>query len=679
MKLFLSYSFSDAWFVQRVSFHLRKQSLDPYFYSDERHVKSWTAEVGTHLSDAHAFLLFLGGCLGGVQEQEALAAIRHKSEPRHANRDFVLLRIELPAHAPLPDSLALFNGPGPMRVPAIDEKAARDCAREISVSLLGTWIDDDLPIGYPFNYEKTIIKEYSQGPLSAERIAQGCPREWPQVPKRSGSKLNMIDASEIGLYRDWNKDEGRRRAEEPQVVVSALADLHASGPANKALTFPEAGPRKFLYYPCRPGGDLSVGVLVSGGIAPGINAVIAGIVERQMLYAERGRYSNTLSVRGYHNGLSALCRDGTHYSSLSLQAVQSHADLGGSMLGTSRASEFMAENPADVDEALEKAVRTLVSHRTEILYIIGGDGSMRAAHSLWKKSQDMGKDLSIVGIPKTMDNDILWIWQSFGFLSAVERSKAAIQQLQTEAESNPRLCVLQLFGSDSGFVVTHAVTASGQCDLFLIPEVPFTMRRVTQYVEEVLKKRYENSRLEAAHGMIVMAETAVPTDAEQYMEDPAVGLTGDEKREIRSFLGDKKRRVFGQTPDALRSGGLKLVSKVLEKSVRKMAGTYWRDFRVFTNEPRHLIRAIPPSSSDIIFGHRLGCLAVDCAMAGFTDFMISQWLTEYVMVPLRLVTLGRKRIPEDGIFYKSVRASTGQPANLTTPVRGSRRAAARAR
>jgi 6-phosphofructokinase 1 len=666
MKLFLSYCFADAWFVQRVSYHLRKQSLNPYFYSDEPHVEDWVKELGTHLREAKAFLLFLGGRLGDVQEQETLAAIRHKHEPPHANRDFVLLRIELPAHAQLPDSLALFNGPGPMRVLSIDEKAARDCAREISISLLGTWItDDDLPIGYPFSYEKDIIKEYSQGPLSAERIAEGCPGEWPQVPKRDGGMQNMIDASEIGLYRDWNKDEGRRRAEEPQVVVSALADLQASGPASKSLTLPEAGPRKFLYYPCRAGGYLSVGVLVSGGIAPGINAVIAGIVERQMLYAERGGYSSTLSVRGYHNGLKALSRAGARYSPLSLQAVQSHADLGGSMLGTSRTPEFMAESPAEAVEALEESVRTLARDRTEILYIIGGDGSMRAAHSLWKKSQDMGKDLSIVGIPKTMDNDILWIWQSFGFLSAVERSKAAIQQLKTEAESNPRLCVIQLFGSDSGFVVTHAVTASGQCDLFLIPEVPFTLRRITQYVTEVLSKRYRNSGLESAHGMIVMAETAIPTDAEDYMEDPAVGLTVNEKREIRSFLGDKKRRVFGQTPDELRSGGLKLVSRVIEKSVRQMAGTDWSDFRVFTNEPRHLIRAIPPSSSDIIFGHRLGCLAVDCAMAGFTDFMISQWLTEYVMVPLRLVTLGRKRIPQEGIFYKSARASTGQPADLT--------------
>lgn len=84
------------------------------------------------------------------------------------------------------------------------------------------------------------------------------------------------------------------------------------------------------------------------------------------------------------------------------------------------------------------------------------------------------------------------------------------------------------------------------------------------------------------------------------------------------------------------------------------------------NEPRHQLRAIPPSCSDIIIGQRLGTLAVDNAMAGYTDFMISQWLTEYVLVPLKLVVLGRKRIPEDGIFWKSVLAKTGQPADLVS-------------
>jgi 6-phosphofructokinase 1 len=98
-----------------------------------------------------------------------------------------------------------------------------------------------------------------------------------------------------------------------------------------------------------------------------------------------------------------------------------------------------------------------------------------------------------------------------------------------------------------------------------------------------------------------------------------------------------------------------------------MGEDYWESFRVFANEPRHLLRAVEPRSSDILFSQRLGTLAVDGAMAGYHDFMISQWLTEYVMVPLKLVVLGRKRVPADGIFYQSAIDSTGQPKDMLFP------------
>jgi 6-phosphofructokinase len=143
-------------------------------------------------------------------------------------------------------------------------------------------------------------------------------------------------------------------------------------------------------------------------------------------------------------------------------------------------------------------------------------------------------------------------------------------------------------------------------------------------------------------------------------------IQDEERKHLLDYA--KHSRTPGQTPDDLRTAGLKLISKVLEKTIREdpqmIPRDYWKNFRVLTNEPRHLIRAIAPTSSDILLSQRLGTLAVDGAMAGYTDFMISQWLTEYVMVPLRLVILGRKRVPAQGIFYRSAIASTGQPADL---------------
>ncbi len=228
-----------------------------------------------------------------------------------------------------------------------------------------------------------------------------------------------------------------------------------------------------------------------------------------------------------------------------------------------------------------------------------------------------------------------------------------------------------MFGSDSGFVVSHAVLASGtgHCDVALIPETDFCMHALAAHMERQMSMRGSS----IPFGLVVMAETAVPVEAMTYVEDPrlrrAVGLTDEEAAEIRAFTEMKKRgeRIQGQTSDVLRNAGLKIVSQGLNEFLpeTQLSGQpEWQHLRVFTNEPRHLIRAIRPSCSDVIIGQRLGTLAVDMAVAGYTDFMISQWLTEYVAVPLKLVVLGRKRIPRTGIFWKSVLAKTGQPDPL---------------
>ena len=335
---------------------------------------------------------------------------------------------------------------------------------------------------------------------------------------------------------------------------------------------------------------------------------------------------------------------------------------------------------------------------------------MKAAHSLntlnqaWRNNNPNpnpnARAVTIVGIPKTMDNDILWVWQSFGFMSAVEKASECLRLLNTESISNPRLCVIQLFGSDSGFTVSHAAIASLLCDAALIPEMQFDMDGLFRHISSRLEPRLQHVHEQRSpYGMIIMAETAVPEDWYCYvrwhehllrieqskkellyrikdpklkkevanqLESPDTGkftlnLSRDEVEAIITFVGNE-RRVYGQTPDALRTVSLRLVSQVLQHRIQTDMGPepYWKSFRVFTSEPRHLLRSSPPSANDIISGRRFGTLAVDNAMAGYSDFMISQWLTEYVLVPLSLVVLGRKRVPAPGIFWKSVLAKTEQ-------------------
>jgi 6-phosphofructokinase 1 len=457
--------------------------------------------------------------------------------------------------------------------------------------------------------------------------------------------------------------------------------------AREHLTFAEAGPRETLRFPV--GWDtelevlkLDVGIVVTGGIAPGINAVISGIVQRHLLYhspdtgqVKRGAnlHQYQLRILGYMNGFVDL-PGATHtvlfsshgmsgrmasVASARAEARKTSGDPG-SRLGTSRQEKMLgSRDPAERTGAIDRIVERLKSDGIDILYVIGGDGSMRAAHAIWETAQRSGYPISVVAVPKTMDNDILWVWQSFGFLSAVEKAREALQQLHVEVTSNPRLCICQLFGSDSGFVVSHAALASGVCDLALIPEVPFSMDVIGRYVVQRLRDRYFASK--SPYALVAMAETAIPTDVEKYIDDQEIGLDDGEKEHVRLFLAHG-RRVEGQTPDELRRAGLKIVSRVLERKIHEV--NTFDSFRVFSNEPRHLLRTTGPSVSDVIFGQRLGTLAVDNAMAGYTDFMISQWMTEYVLVPLPLVILGRKRVPPEGIFWKSVLASTGQPAKL---------------
>ncbi len=681
MKVFISYNFPDERFVSRVIYFLRKQpNLDYYYYSLESKKGDWRKKIGDKIAKCDKFILFLGKNIGKTQENEIKAFERLNSEDIS---DQILI-VHLPDHASLDTGHFQIIGnvaievtqvfsQEPQHQNEIDDIAAMKCSKEIAIGLFERWIsDDNLPIGYPFDYEKDVIEQYVKGNgrlVDLDKLRLGCTEKWPGLKKIDESNItnNPITENVIGSYRP----------EDAKIIVDVRSKYHTGNESlqcclsDHSLTFLEAGPREHLIWPREDNNLLTVGILVSGGIAPGINSVITGIVERHHLYQvyqehDPNQRSYTLQIHGYRDGFAGLMRNDRII--LTKTQVREHANQGGCFLGTSRHHALLdPENPIKRDRELTSVVRQLMGDQIDILYIIGGDGTMRAAHAIWSRAQimysqkEIQKELSIIAIPKTMDNDILWVWQAFGFLSAVEKAKEFVYQLHTEARSNPRLCLVQLFGSDSGFVVSHTALASGECDAALIPEVSFSMNGLFNHIKERLNDGLKPGS--SPHGIILVAETAIPVDVEDYLDDPYVDLEDKEKQAIQKFI-EHDRRVQGQTPDELRSGSLKIISRVLQKKIRNMRNKYWKDFRVFTNEPRHLIRAIDPSVQDIITAQRLGILAVDNAMAGYSDFMISQWVTEYVLVPLSLVVLGRKRVPQNGIFWKSVLSNTGQPSKM---------------
>ena len=723
MELFISYNFLDEKLVRKIVYHLRKQpEMIPYCYgSEETWLKDlnedlvrfegltdpveeeavaskitsdnerWRSEIGNKISCCDKFIFFVGEQIGNTQKPEALDFLRQHE--RTFSQKAVVVR--LPKACDIPDYLFQLRGLEPAKIigppaeipgPESQEKLIVQYAERITAKLIGakSWIPpDDIPIRYPFDYEKDIIAEYTNGRgklLSLDKIERGCPEDWPSVEKIDANL--PIHTNPIPL-----EIRGGYRKENDSIIVDARSRYHCLADGknkccleNIGLTFPEAGPRKNLVYPLEKqdagANSLRVGVLVSGGIAPGINAVIKGIVDRHALYHKHacngGGTDYVLEIIGYRDGFSGVLSNS--HLKLNRKKVRDFANKGGSLLGTSRYHPLLnLDEPKERNKAVERIIARLDD--IDILYVIGGDGSMRAAHMIQTRAKQMRADgnanrLSVVAIPKTMDNDILWVWQSFGFMSAVEKAKQFVLQLHTEASSNPRLGIMQLFGSDSGFVVTHAALASGVCDYVLIPEADFSMEVLCDYIKQKLRSRYKGGQDgKSPFGLILMAETAIPRDgvnssACKYIDDPRVGLEEREKDAIKKFI-EAGRRVQGQTQDALRRGGIKIISRVVQHEIRKMDPVrYWKKFRVFTNEPRHLIRAIDPSVQDVIFGQRMGTLAVDNAMAGYTDFMISQWLTEYVLVPLKLVVLGRKRVPQKGIFWKSVLANTGQPHEM---------------
>jgi 6-phosphofructokinase 1 len=668
MRIFLSYHFNpeDESFVHEVHYFLRKQpGLDTFYWSRHGEGDDFGAEIEGALKTSNALIIFAGKEAGVTQRKE----VRLFGDPMEGRR-----RILVQLGANMPDGLGLETaGMDPIRVDlrsaadaAETRKSALECTRTIVRRLGLVWLPDDgIPLGYPFDYEKDVIEEYlrGNGRASWEKVAEGCPSSWPTVKPLEPWYDNPLNEDEIGKF----KDNSARIS-----VDSRLRDVENV----PRLPLLEARPRRMLRYPMQDTGPgmLGVGILVSGGIAPGINAVIDGIVKRHTLYAEalRDEFPYELNIQGFAEGFRGFFHAGVQSRRLSVEMVEPFAEHGGSLLGTSRPEELLGD-PKQRADCRRRIITRLCDHpgeRIHILYVIGGDGSMRAAHALQRTADEMGKDLAVVGIPKTMDNDILWIWQSFGFLSAVEKAREVILNMHTEVASNPRLGIIQLFGSDSGFVASHAAYSTA-CDLVLIPEDPLTMKQIFRHMSKRLQDRLTGQT--SPYGLVVMAETALPRDARNYIDDSDVHLSEREKSAVRLFL-DQGRRVTGQTPDELRTAGLKMISRLLQKNIRDLKPprprgavppnlpSYWREYRVVTNEPRHLIRSIRPSVSDVIFGERLGTLAVDNAMAGYRDFIVSQWLTEFVLVPLDLVVLGRKRVPIDGIFWKSVRAKTGQPA-----------------
>jgi 6-phosphofructokinase 1 len=432
------------------------------------------------------------------------------------------------------------------------------------------------------------------------------------------SKKNNVSQDILGLFR----------SEKASMAVIADTELLSRFKEKKLKeqkieppTFLEAGPRAYLRHdPLR----VRIAIVTTGGLAPGLHCVIHSIVKRHHIYQIDQAHGR---IFGVYNSYKGLCNLADNLVVLTPKITEEWLDQGGSKLGIVR-----YYHKGGIAKMAESITGNLENNNIDILYIIGGDGSLRVLHEIAIRNPKR----SIVGIPKTMDNDILWVWQSFGFDTAVEQATRVINTLRSEAEATRRICLVELFGAESGFVAANATLASGHVDAALIPEVfkPLTIDEAQNYIDQIIDhiEKTVQSEPPNPHAVVVIAEG------------------------VETIL--RKKGTFIEGKKVKKGTFVNQLAKLIEKRVRD---AHQQPIPVFVNQPRHNIRAVPANAHDQIYCERLGALAVDNALAGYTNFMISQWLTEFVLVPTQLVMLGKKSIPVKGMFWKQVVSSTGQP------------------
>lgn len=379
--------------------------------------------------------------------------------------------------------------------------------------------------------------------------------------------------------------------------------------------FEVAGPRKKIFFqPTKT----RIAIISCGGLCPGINAVIRALVI-QLWY----RY-HCKEIWGGHYGYHSLASPSNELEKLLPDNLSHIHERGGSILGTSRGT------PPTQDIVL-----TLRAKRIDILFAIGGDGTMRGAHAIANSAKALNYQLAVIGIPKTIDNDIPYVRRSFGFETAVATACQAIQAAQTEASGFKNgIGLVRLMGRHSGYIAASAAVATGHVNFCLIPESPFYLEGqdgLYDLVEKQLRHRL--------HAVIVAAEGA---GQHYFCQSPIErDASGNVKLgNVGEFLKEKL--------------GIYFKSKQMDVSIKYI-------------DPSYIIRSAPANPTDQLFCAKLAQNAVHAAMAGKTDLMIGYWHGMMTHVPLGLINGQRQSIDPQGGLWLNVLEATGQPHPIGKP------------
>ena len=376
------------------------------------------------------------------------------------------------------------------------------------------------------------------------------------------------------------------------------------------LCFEEAGPRRRIFF--NPA-ETTAAFVTCGGLSPGLNNVIrSGFLELTHNYGVK-------RVLGIRNGYAGLNPDsGLEPIYMTQRSVQNIHHLGGTFLGSSRGMQ----EPAILVDFLE-------AQEIDILFCIGGDGTQRGAHAIQREIEKRGLRKSIIGIPKTIDNDVPFVELSFGYVTALEVASEVLRGAHVEAVGAPNgVGLVKLMGRAAGFIAAGAAIASQEANFVLVPEVPFPLEGVGGFLE-ILERRL----LTRGHALIVVAE-----GAGQHLFEAGRGehdASGNVRfRDIGAFLRLKIEEHFNQRQIPM---NLKYI------------------------DPSYVIRSVPANAWDRILTDRMARGAVHAAMAGKTDAMMGYWNQEIVHVPIAASVSQEKHMSVESDLWNAVLATTGQP------------------
>jgi len=422
-------------------------------------------------------------------------------------------------------------------------------------------------------------------------------------PARFRSPLHRIASSNVHFRSDAQR----------VLMDDTFTDAYDIESAGGKICFEIAGPREQIFFdPPR----VSAGIVTCGGLCPGLNDVIRGLV-MELTH----RYGVT-NVYGFRYGFEGLIpRYGHTPMTLKPDSMDAIHAFGGSILGTSR-------GPQDVAEM----VNFLEEMEVDILFVVGGDGSLRGGNEISLEVRRRGQRKSVIGIPKTIDNDIMYLDKSFGFETAFAEAVKAVTCAHVESlGSRNGVGLVKLMGRDSGFIACFAALAGSVVNFVLIPEVRFDLEGPRGLLEALY---YRVSRRK--HAVIVVAEGA----GQHLMQNTSYTVDASGNNRLGDIGGFLKEKI----------------------------GAFFKERRTECNvkyiDPSYIIRSVPASPQDNVYCSRLAQNAVHAAMAGKTGMLVGRWHGTFIHLPLEVVTKGRRKVDPGGELWHSVLENTGQPGEL---------------